>query len=299
MEESLLNFNIEKMDIYNLIHELRYSNSIYKPNSATYNIVSLTCDSHFRRHSRTASGSGIDHTYQYGGLEIKFPYYKMGKVDSVNASSLFELFLFNFYINNPFKYKKTLDLGANLGLHSLIMGKVGMNVNCYEPDPRVYEKLTNNIHRNMLDQQVNCINRAVTRDGGQVEFVRVLDNLTGSHVSGFKDSFGPKEKIHVLSDSFRSLFRSFDFCKLDVEGAEADLILSTVSSDWDNTDVFAELDGTRNDEVFSHLSCHGVNIYSQKNCFYQVTASDQLPITYREGNVFITKKNFSDIRCFF
>lgn len=289
------------MNIYQMIRELRYTDSLYKTDSSTYKMLAWACDRYFRSKNQTNENNHDvqEQWYEYGGLNIKFPYRSLGNVDSVNALSLFELFLFNFYKNNPFSYKRVLDLGANLGLHTLVLAKSGMNVTCYEPDPMVFDKLSENIRINMLKDCVTAVNRAVTPLGGEVEFVRVLDNLTGSHISGFKDSYGPREVFRVQSDSFGMLLKSFDFCKLDVEGLEAELILSTLSSDWDNTDAFVELDGTRNDDIFNHLSLSGVNMYSQKNCFFKVESPDQLPVTYREGNVFISKKNLSDIRSFF
>ena len=65
---------------------------------------------------------------------IKFPFFEMGQINSAKLFGLDELILFSFYYANRNRYKKTLDLGANIGLHTLVMKKLGFQVTSYEPD---------------------------------------------------------------------------------------------------------------------------------------------------------------------
>ena len=41
-----------------------------------------------------------------------------------------------------------IDIGANLGLHSIVMSKCGSAVDAYEPDPNHYDKLMRNLGLN-------------------------------------------------------------------------------------------------------------------------------------------------------
>ena len=58
--------------------------------------------------------------------ELVFPYYEMGAVDSLNLFDLDELIIFSFYWTNRNRYRRVLDVGANIGLHSIILSKCGL-----------------------------------------------------------------------------------------------------------------------------------------------------------------------------
>ena len=77
---------------------------------------------------------------QFGNLV--FPYFKMGAVDSLNLFDLDELILFSFYLINRNRYKKVMDIGANIGLHSIFLNKCGFDVFTFEPDSQHYKILT-------------------------------------------------------------------------------------------------------------------------------------------------------------
>ena len=81
------------------------------------------------------------------------------------------------------------------------------------------------------------INKAISTEKGYVEFTRIKNNTTGSHISGAKDfCYGELEKITVGTDSFKDIVSDFDFFKIDIEGYEAEVLLSTNSENWINTD---------------------------------------------------------------
>ncbi|HEV3022357.1 MAG TPA: hypothetical protein VGX76_07810, partial [Pirellulales bacterium] len=57
--------------------------------------------------------------------ELTFPYVSMGAVDSLSLFDLDELILFSFYWRNRHRYRRVLDVGANIGLHSIVMSRCG------------------------------------------------------------------------------------------------------------------------------------------------------------------------------
>src|SRR5258708_2926961 len=69
----------------------------------------------------------------FGALSL--PYTKMGAIDSVDLFGLDELIIFSFYRANRARYRRVLDIGANLGLHSIVMARCGFQVKAFEPDP--------------------------------------------------------------------------------------------------------------------------------------------------------------------
>ena len=66
-----------------------------------------------------SGGSSKDIFGPFG--EISFPYLKMGAIDSLDLFGLDEVIIFSYYYNNRHRYKKVSDIGANIGLHSLLM----------------------------------------------------------------------------------------------------------------------------------------------------------------------------------
>jgi hypothetical protein len=118
---------------------------------------------------------------------LQFPYFKMGATDSISLFDLDELIIFSFYWTNRHRYRRVLDIGANIGLHSIVLSKCGFEVQAYEPDPKHFEILEKNLAINGCTE-VTAFNRAVSNNAGTAEFVRVLGNTTGSHIAGSKPS---------------------------------------------------------------------------------------------------------------
>src|SRR5882724_2509552 len=119
--------------------------------------------------------------------EIELPYYKMGAVDSLDLFGLDELIIFSFYWANRHRYRRAADIGANLGLHSILMGKCGWQVTAYEPDPNHAALLRRNLGLNG-STTVELVEAAVSDKPGTLEFVRVLGNTTSSHLAGAKQN---------------------------------------------------------------------------------------------------------------
>jgi hypothetical protein len=72
---------------------------------------------------------------------LVFPYHNMGAVDSLNLFDIDELIIFSFYWANRNRYKRVVDIGANIGLHSILLSKCGYEVRSFEPDPEHFKIL--------------------------------------------------------------------------------------------------------------------------------------------------------------
>src|SRR5690349_21130795 len=161
--------------------------------------------------------------------KIELPYVSMGRIDSLDLFGFTELIIFAFYHYNRNRYKNVLDIGANIGLHSILMNRCGWKVKAYEPDFAHYSHLISNLMINEC-RSVEPHMAAVHTESGEANFVRVLNNLTGNHLEGYKDSYGPRETVIVPLVDCRGLFQGADFAKIDSEGNEADL-LRTVTTE--------------------------------------------------------------------
>ena len=195
---------------------------------------------------------------------------------------------------NRNKYRKVADLGANIGLHSIIMSKLGFEVTSYEPDQIHFEKIKNNINLNSVKSNPTIVNKAISTSAGYVEFVRVKGNTTGNHIKGAKDSpYGDLETFKVETDSFKEIITNFDFLKIDVEGIEAKILLSTSHSDWLTTDAMIEVGSNKNAElIYNFFESEKINLFSQKNSWHKVEKFENMPVSYKDGSLFISSKPF-------
>ena len=264
--------------------------SFHSPSSSLYKYIEKTSS----YSSLRLFGSGQDCNADLGILgRIILPYYKMGAINSTHLFGLDELILFSFYYQNRKRYKKVADLGANIGLHSIVLSNLGFDVTSYEPDLIHFKKIKENINLNCLQNKPKLVNKAISVEKGNVEFTRLKNNTTGSHISGSKEScYGEIEKFNVETDSFKEVISNFDLLKIDIEGHEAEVLLSTSKDDWNNTDAMIEVGSQKNGEkIFSFFSEINVNLYSQKKNWHRVQTINDMPSSYKEGSLFITCKN--------
>jgi FkbM family methyltransferase len=228
-----------------------------------------------------------------GGFgKIYLPYHNMGAIDTFDLFGLDELIIFSFYWSSRHRYKRAADIGANLGLHSILMSRCGWQVNAYEPDPIHAKLLRRNLKLNDT-AGVDLIEAAVSDTPGTLEFVRVLGNTTGSHLSGAKASpYGKLERFPVTVLAINDIMSSVDFVKMDAEGQEKTIILATNADHWRKTDMMVEVGSAENAHaIFEHLKMLGVNAFSQKLGWQQVVSLEDMATSYKEGSLFLSTKS--------
>ena len=188
---------------------------------------------------------------------LNFPYFEMGSIDSVKLFGIDELILFSFYYANRNRYKKTLDLGANIGLHTLIMKKLGFQVVSYEPDSIHLAQIEKVMKLNDLGTE-GLTPKAISDKRGTMEYIRILGNTTGSHLLGSKkEVYGATEIVSVEVDDILEVLSQgkFDFVKMDVEGHEVVLLNRITAQSIATTDIMLEIGSEKNaKEIFTILS---------------------------------------------
>lgn len=221
--------------------------------------------------------------------EIIFPFINMGAISSIDLFGLDEVIIFAYYWKNRNKYKKCADIGANIGLHSLIMSKCNWTISAYEPDPFHTNTFKKIIEYNEINNVEVC--EAAVSDKENIQtFIRVLGNTTGSHLMGAKSNpYGELEKIQVNTKSIKTIININDFIKMDVEGEEANIIQATNNNDWLNTDMLLEVGTESNAKtIYDHISELGINLFSQKAGWSKVNKFSDMPTSYKEGSLFIS-----------
>lgn len=218
------------------------------------------------------------------GLSI--PFTRMGRVSSEDLFEEREQGIFDFYERNAGRYRLALDIGANLGIHSILMARAGWHVTSYEPDPEHFEHLKRNLElHGCYADQVVPVNAAVHTADGYAEFVRVLDNGTANHLAGARGSFGPTERTKVPTVDCRTLFAWADFAKIDCEGSEAGILC--LAQPEHACEFLVEVGSAANAErIYSHFLGKR-SLWAQREDWEPVLTLADMPAHYSHGALFI------------
>lgn len=225
---------------------------------------------------------------------VAFPYRSMGAIDSVDLFGLDELILFAYYWASRKRYSRVADVGANLGLHSVLMDRCGYEVKAFEPDPTHFGLLTANLHANG-STRVTPLEAAVSSEVGIHEFVRTLGNTTSSHLAGSKGTpYGELERFQVRLEPIRTIMAWADLLKVDIEGHERQVFLATTAADWQGTDMLVEVGTEENARaIFLHAASLGLKLFAQKINWQPVCQEADMPTSYRDGTLFVTASRSS------
>tara|TARA_Y100000816_G_C26100278_1_gene582924 strand:+ start:351 stop:1199 length:849 start_codon:yes stop_codon:yes gene_type:complete len=220
---------------------------------------------------------------------LHFPYREMGAINTIHLFGLDELIIFSYYWANKSRYKNVADLGANIGLHSLIMDRCGFSINSFEPDPIHIGVFKENIANNK-SVNITINQKAISDKSDTVDFIRVLGNTTGSHLAGAKeDPYGELETFSVETCDINEVLLNNDFVKMDIEGQEATAILSTKKDTWTNVEMILEVGTEKNAKIiFEYLNEINVNMFSQKTGWKKVSDLADVPTSYKEGSLFLS-----------
>jgi len=108
-----------------------------------------------------------------------------------------------------------LDVGANVGVYTLLAAKRGARVLAIEADPQNVERLRHHVRLNGFDDRVTIFPMASTDKDGAVTIFRNHRNWGNSNL------FAGTDPVVVPGNTIDSLeLPPIDVCKIDIEGAE-------------------------------------------------------------------------------
>jgi FkbM family methyltransferase len=108
-----------------------------------------------------------------------------------------------------------LDVGANVGIYTLLAAKLGAKVFAIEADPRNLKMLRYHVHLNGFDDRVTILPTAVGDQEGTVTLFHFEGNC------GHSNLFEGTDPVQVPCRTIDSLgLPAIDVCKMDIEGSE-------------------------------------------------------------------------------
>jgi FkbM family methyltransferase len=147
--------------------------------------------------------------------------------NAINFASLgykreeYELQLFESEMDRS---STVLDIGASIGLYTLIAAKFADKVYSFEPDPVTFLNLKKNIEGNLY-QNVTLVNKAVSNNNGKSKFFSPSNKTSrdGNYLVSNYENVAEKCIIVdqvALDDFFKDKINKIDVIKMDIEGTE-------------------------------------------------------------------------------
>ena len=117
-----------------------------------------------------------------------------------------------------------IDIGANIGRHTVAIAKNASIVFAVEPDTDSYKLLSENIILNKLGEKVVPLNVACSDKEGEVTFFRDEFYPTSNSITVKKNDSMTEEKVKCSTVDIICKDQDIDLIKVDVEGGELDVL---------------------------------------------------------------------------
>ncbi len=197
---------------------------------------------------------------------------KFGHVDmKIFRDGIYEKDIVDDIFDELDETKNLIDIGANIGQHSLLMAPYCKNVYSFEPIPAVYNQFKESIALNHY-QNIHLFNTAIG-DKKESQPFNYVTNHAGTSSFVKRDDPNPNI-ITVQIDTLENILKDvkMDVIKLDVEGYESVVILGNKDKILkDKPVIFMEYNpdwieregSAKTDEVFNFFLDNEFTVFSR------------------------------------
>lgn len=233
----------------------------------------------------------------YADQVMTIPLFRFGSsVTTLNLFDYKELSILALYQRFLNKFTKFLDLGSNIGVHSLAATILGATVRSWEPDVTV-----SGIQQQIFQRHgLSCTQVAAAAGvkSGRVDFIHLNDNQTGSHIAGKKpEPYGSLTTHEVEVRDVRGDMEWADLVKMDVEGCESEILTQTSYETLAKSLILCEVtsfEAAR--ELYRYLDSAPVSLYCQKRGWQKPKSIHEMPSHHSHGSLVVIGHEYGRMR---
>ena len=124
---------------------------------------------------------------------------RKGTIDFKFANYAYEWDVKQFVLDHYRDYTVFLDIGANIGIYSIMMAQKGLFCHAFEPMPDNYQAMLKNIGLNDLDNVIRTYNIALGNEESSCEFIYEQVNTGASRIATSSSDYqGPKDSTTTV-----------------------------------------------------------------------------------------------------
>lgn len=162
----------------------------------------------------------------------------LGNVLKKYNGMYFEFDSLNF-LKKKYNFNTVIDIGANIGNHSLFFSDFSEKIYSIEPIKETYEILVKNININKLDKKIYPLNYGINKENGKMTYNKLppkIDKLNiinyGSYMlNEYISDSGVEIDVVTLDYLVKSEnIVNIDFIKIDIEGMVMNVLNGSVDT---------------------------------------------------------------------
>jgi len=230
--------------------------------------------------------------YNHKGC-LKWPLKQFGNLDSYCYFELQEMILHLYYYVNRKYYNFAIDFGTNIGIDSIVLASFDIDTYGYEPDKELL-KFANKAKEINKIKNLKLFPYGILDKNQTKKFIKVLNNLNASHVKGARSFYGKHKEINCKFKKFKNMNikKSPNLMKINIEGSEGKVVSTIPLKIWKTCDVFIEVHDKNNRRIlWKYFNKNKLNVFSQKNNWKISKNLNDLPLSNKEGYIFVSSKN--------
>jgi len=166
-------------------------------------------------------------------------YVRSGTIDFQFANYAYEWDVKKFFLEHYKDYTVFLDIGANIGIYSILMAQKGLKCHAFEPMPENYKAMLRNISLNNLDHNIRSHQVALGSEECNCEFIYEKINTGASRLAtNISDYKGPKNShVNLFAKVIRLDHMAAELAippdekiliKMDAEGMEHMILVGAI-----------------------------------------------------------------------
>ena len=231
-----------------------------------------------------------EYTIPYGALKGKTIYNKPGKFSSLDVFSLDELLLQVLFRRITCSDFVVWDVGANIGLHTILLSDLAKVVVAFEPDARHAKALKKNLTLNGITT-VRVVTKALYSKDGPLFFDNTNDNSSKAHIAEQGARIEGIRGDTLISDNPYLLPA---IIKIDVEGQAHNVLIGMGTYLKKARYVICELHNEEESHyVYAILKSNGFRVLGQ-NMLWSEVYENNTPISVWDGHILAINEKYND-----